>query len=100
MLIGCLIGLGRMGITHYSVLNTHPHVRLAAVCDPQTALLNGLRKFKEIETFNDYRKLFAAVKPDFAIVCTPTASHVEIGAAAAEHGVHVFMEKPFSLSFS
>lgn len=89
-----------MGITHYSILNTHPDVRLTAVCDPQKALLNGLKKFKEIETFTDYRKLFSAARPDFAIVCTPTASHIEIGEAAAEQGTHVFMEKPFSLSLS
>lgn len=99
MLTGCLIGLGRMGITHYSILNTHPDVQIAAVCDPQKALLNGLRKFKEVETYTDYRELFKAVKPDFAIVCTPTASHVEIGSVASELGTHMFMEKPFSLSF-
>ena len=87
-----------MGITHYSILNTHPNVQLTAVCDPQKALLNGLHRFKEIETFTDHLKLFDSVNVDFAIVCTPTASHVEIGSIAAKKGIHVFMEKPFSLA--
>lgn len=98
MLKGCMIGLGRMGITHYSILNTHPKVKLTAVCDPQKALLNGLRKFKEIETFTDYSLLFDSTDVDFAIVCTPTASHAEIGRAAAAKGIHLFMEKPFTLT--
>lgn len=98
MLKGCLIGLGRMGITHYSILNTHPNVQLTAVCDPQKALLNGLSQFKEVETFTDYTQLFNSGDLDFAIVCTPTASHAEIGTAAAEKGIHLFMEKPFTLT--
>lgn len=89
-----------MGITHYSILNTHPNVELTAVCDPQKALLNGLRQFKEIEKFTDYPQLFDSIDLDFAIVCTPTASHAEIGSAAAEKGIHLFMEKPFTLTLN
>jgi predicted dehydrogenase len=36
-------------------------------------------------------------KLDFVVVTTPTASHAEIALAAAERGLHVFMEKPFGL---
>lgn len=28
-----LIGLGKMGISHLAILNSHPDVKLVAVCD-------------------------------------------------------------------
>jgi predicted dehydrogenase len=97
MLRGALIGFGRMGITHYSILNTHPNVQFVAVCDSLKPLLNGLKRYKNIEVFTDYREMFDQARPDFAIVCTPTASHMEIGMAAMERGIHLFMEKPLTL---
>jgi predicted dehydrogenase len=97
MLKGCVIGFGRMGVTHYSILNTHPDVRFVAVCDSQSALLKAIRRYQGVETFSDYRQMFGNVEIDFAILCTPTSSHTEIGLAAADKGIHLFLEKPFSL---
>ncbi len=34
MLKIAIIGLGRMGITHYSIINSHPDVMLDSVVDP------------------------------------------------------------------
>jgi predicted dehydrogenase len=97
MLRGSVIGFGRMGITHYSILNTHSNVDFVAVCDASNFMLKFLQQFSKIQTFTDYRKMFDKVDLDFVIVCTPTASHAEIGLAAAERGIHVFLEKPFAL---
>jgi len=98
MLRGGVIGFGRMGVTHYSILNTHPDVKFVAVCDSMQVILKNLKRYTGIETFTDYKKMFKNVDMDFVIVCTPTASHGEIGLAAAERGIHMFMEKPFALT--
>lgn len=98
MLRGGIIGFGRMGVTHYSILNTHPEVDLVAVCDSSKFTLKNLKRYTSLELFTDYLKMFNSVKMDFVIIATPTASHHEIIAAAIEKNIHVFVEKPFVLS--
>jgi predicted dehydrogenase len=97
MLKGGVIGFGRMGLTHYSILNTHPAVQFVAVCDSSKFMLKNLRRFTSLELFSDYRKMFDKVDMDFVIVATPTISHTEIMKAAIQRGLHIFVEKPFSL---
>jgi scyllo-inositol 2-dehydrogenase (NADP+) len=98
MLRGAIVGFGRMGITHYSILNTHPDVEMVAVCDSSDVMLKNLRRFTNVRVYSDACEMLDAVKPNFLIVATPTASHAEIAGAAVERGIHVFMEKPFTLS--
>lgn len=89
-----------MGLTHLAILNTHPDVRWAAVCDNTPLVLKHLQQRMGFEAFGDYRKMFDAVKLDFAVVATPTASHSDVIHAAVEKGVHLFVEKPLTLSGS
>lgn len=97
MLKGGIIGFGRMGMTHYSILNTHPDVQFVAVCDSSRFMLKNLKRYTSLELFTDYRKMLDEVEMDFIIVATPTALHAEIVKAATQTGLHMFVEKPFSL---
>ena len=45
MLRVALLGLGKMGISHLAILNAHPDVELAAVCDTSEYLLDVLGKY-------------------------------------------------------
>ncbi len=98
MLRGVVVGFGRMGLTHYSILNSHPEVSFAAVCDSSPFMLKNAAKYMQVETFKDVDKMFQQVQPDFAIVATPTAMHAEVVTHAAACGAHVFVEKPFTLN--
>ncbi|KAK3240410.1 hypothetical protein CYMTET_49743 [Cymbomonas tetramitiformis] len=42
--------------------------------------------------------LLASCKPDFAIITTPSGSHLEPALACFAHGVHVLCEKPLEVS--
>jgi len=97
MLKGGVIGFGRMGLTHYSILNTHPDVQFVAVCDSSKFMLKNLKRFTSLKLFSDYRKMLDETAMDFVIVATPTISHSKIVKAAIERGLHIFVEKPFSL---
>ena len=48
MLRAGIIGFGRMGITHFSILNSHPSVKVTAVCDQSSTMLHILRKYLDI----------------------------------------------------
>ncbi len=98
MLRGAVIGLGRMGLTHFSILNTHPAVKFVAICDPSAFLGKNVTKHTDLAVYRDPDQLFRETKPDFVIVATPTATHADVAACAITHGSHVFVEKPFTLS--
>ncbi|HUW19283.1 MAG TPA: Gfo/Idh/MocA family oxidoreductase [Sedimentisphaerales bacterium] len=98
MLKGGVIGFGRMGVTHYSILNTHPDVQFVAVCDSSNFVLKNLKRYTRLELYTDYQKMLNEQEMDFVIVATPTASHVEVVKAAVQRGLHMFVEKPFSLT--
>ena len=98
MLRGAVVGFGRMGLTHFSILNNHPEVKFVAVCDSSSFILQNVAKHMHLATFTDHRKMFGSTELDFAIIATPTALHADAVDNAIEKGFHVFVEKPFCLN--
>jgi predicted dehydrogenase len=92
-----LIGVGKMGISHYAILGAHPDVDMAAICDSATYVTSALKKHTGIEAFKDHRKMIDTGGLDCVFVATPSASHFEVASYALENGVHVFAEKPLCL---
>ena len=91
--------MGRMGITHFSIINTHPAVKMTAVADTQGMLLNMMKKYLPgVKMFDDYKDLLNSGLVDAVIVCTPSAMHYDVCKMAAEQGINVFCEKPFTTS--
>jgi len=91
-----IIGMGRMGITHYSIINSSPHVEIESVADTSTLVLSMLAKYLDIKTFKDYNELFEQTKANAVLVCTPPNLHFPIVKKAHEKGKHIFVEKPFT----
>ncbi len=92
-----IIGMGRMGITHYSIINTHPSVEIVSISDTSELILKMLKKYiPNIKTYADYKELLAAKDVDGIIVCTPSFLHHPICKMACENGISVFCEKPFT----
>ncbi len=98
MLKGGVIGFGRMGITHLSILGGHPEVEFVSVCDSSDFILKNLKKQSSINIYTDYKKMIKESNLDFVIICTPTSSHASITKYAIQNNLHVFVEKPFTLS--
>jgi len=98
MLRGGIVGFGRMGLTHYSILNDHPEVKFVGICDPSSFIREQARWHLKVATFDDHEKMIRSTSPDFLIVSTPTFAHAAPLHFAIENGLHVFVEKPFSLS--
>jgi len=98
MLRGAIIGFGRMGLTHFSILNNHPEVKFVAACDSSSFVLKNVHKYTKVKPFKDYRKMIDDSGLDFVIVATPTGMHAEIVKYAMQNNLHVFVEKPFALN--
>lgn len=94
-----IIGMGRMGITHFSIINTHPGVDIVSVSDTSSTVLDLLKKYVPgIRVFNGYKEMIDETMPDAVIVCTPPNYHYTVCKYACEKGINVFCEKPFTVS--
>lgn len=98
MIKAAIIGLGKMGISHCSIINAHPLINLVAVCDSSTFILDTFSKHTKIKAYTDYKKMIDESRPECVIVATPTRFHADMVLYAMEKGAHVFCEKPFSLT--
>jgi predicted dehydrogenase len=91
-----IIGMGRMGLTHYAIINSHPNIEIESVADPSGLILTMLHKHVPVQTFKDYNNLLDQTNPDAVLVCTPPSLHFEIVQKTAEKGIPAFVEKPFT----
>jgi len=92
------IGFGRMGITHFSILNNHPSVKITCVCDQSRTMLKILKKYLDIKTYSDYKEMIQREDLVFVVISTPSNSHAEIIHYALDHDLHIFTEKPLALT--
>ena len=95
-----IIGAGRMGITHYAILNTHPDVKVTALADTTPVVSSLLGKYLDVHLYRDHAQLLAEEALDAAVVCTPPALNHEVLHDVLRAGLHVFVEKPGTLSSS
>lgn len=79
------------------MVNAHPEIKLASVCDSSGYVLDVLSKYTGVKTYTDYRKMLAEEQLDCVFIATPSRYHAEIVGAALERNLHVFCEKPFAL---
>jgi len=94
-----IIGAGRMGITHYSIINSHPGVIIDSVADPSSLVLSLMKKYLSVKTYKDYNELLEKAFPDAVLVCTPPNLHYPIIEKCSRMGIHVFSEKPFTSKY-
>jgi predicted dehydrogenase len=98
MLRVAIVGLGKMGLTHYALMNAHPRVRVEAVCDSAGYLLALLNKYTGVRTYSDFGTMLREIELDAVLIATPPNSHANMARLALTEGLHVFCEKPFCLN--
>lgn len=98
MIKGAIIGLGKMGLSHAAIVGAHPDVDLVAVCDTSSFVLDAFKKFSAVKTYSDNKEMIEKENLDVVFVATPTRFHYPMVKYALEKGLHVFCEKPFSLT--
>ncbi|WP_285115398.1 Gfo/Idh/MocA family oxidoreductase [Leifsonia sp. fls2-241-R2A-40a] len=93
-----VVGLGKMGLSHLSMINAHPDVQVEAVVDAAGYMLDVLGKYTGMATFPSIDAMLAATDLDAVLVATPTRLHAPMVRSLLEAGVDVFCEKPLSLT--
>jgi predicted dehydrogenase len=93
-----VVGLGKMGLSHYAVVNAHPDVEVAGICDSSGYVLGVLKKYTGVTTYSDFDAMLNKADLDAVVIATPSSSHAKMVRAALERDLHVFCEKPFTLN--
>jgi len=93
------IGLGKMGVSHLSILNENPNVKVVGTSDTSKFVIKSFNKLTEFEVYEDYKKMIDAALPDAIVISTPSSIHYEIAKYVIEKGLNVFIEKPLSLCY-
>lgn len=92
-----LIGAGKMGISHLSILGAHPDVDVVGVADNTHLVTDFIEKYSSFRCFTDYNKMIEVTKPDAVVVAVPTKLHSLFVWNLLKQNIHVFVEKPFCL---
>ena len=97
MIRTALVGLGKMGLSHLAILNSHPDLEVVGICDSTTYVREVLAKYTGLAAFDDFDKMLAQTNAEAVIVAVPSKLHAPMVEKALNHGAHVFCEKPFVL---
>ena len=93
-----IVGAGKMGLSHFAIANALPDTSVVAVCDNSRYVVSALKKYADVQTFTRYQEMIDEVRPDAVIVATPTSTHFECAQYTLGRDIHLFVEKPLTLS--
>jgi len=97
MLNVAVIGVGSMGRNHARVFATMPNVNLVAVADVDPTALYKVARTYRARPYADYRAMLDQEAVDLVSLVVPTALHHPMAKEVIDRGIHVFIEKPFTL---
>lgn len=91
-----VVGLGSIGRRHlvnFNLIEPNAHLTvLRPHSKPQDGTSVPLIAQEVVYTLDEA----LMSKPDIALIACPASLHVEMGLALAQHGIHIFIEKPLS----
>ena len=97
-----VVGAGKMGLVHASILNILPDVELVALCDKSSFIRKFCAKlFCETEVVDDVAKL-PSFDVDIFYITSPIPSHYNIAREICSIGapVNLFVEKTLASNFA
>ena len=98
-IMGCGFTIG-IAMAHVEGYKRVPNAELVAMYDKipgRAAKFMEIHKIEGVKACDDLEEFYAMV--DAVSVCTPNFEHANMAIDAMEHGKHVIVEKPFSLSY-
>lgn len=100
-----IAGGGTRCNAHTHGFSSIPGVRVVAVCDvwPKRAAaakqtIDKLNGDSSCKTYHDYREMISDPSVDIVTIAAPDHWHALIAIEAANHGKHIYLEKPFAYS--
>ncbi len=94
-----IVGCGRIGKRHASMVKINDNAELIALVDIDSALENGLKEEFDVPFYTEVGEMLQA-HPEVQVVniCTPNYLHAQQSIQALEANKHVVVEKPMALT--
>ncbi|MFO7975823.1 MAG: Gfo/Idh/MocA family oxidoreductase [Candidatus Hydrogenedentota bacterium] len=92
------VGCGGIQKVHGANLSRNPDVTIVGHCDVDGERAAESASLFGGEAFTDFNALFDKTKPHAAFIAVPPYAHCGMEEAAAERGIHLFIEKPVALT--
>ena len=94
-----VVGLGKMGLSHFAMVNAHPKADTIA-CDGSGFMVDVLGKNIATPVYKKYEDLLEQEDLDAVVIATPSRLHAPMVETALTKGINVFCEKPFCLNWA
>lgn len=93
-----IVGLGKMGLLHASIVNVLPNVQLVAFCDKSWFMQKIAKKTLKTPLVTDNLEQFSEMNLDAIYVTTPIPSHYSIVKTIYSKNLapNLFVEKPLT----
>lgn len=88
------VGTGGIANTHFDALSQLPEAQPVAFCDIDSERANRAAARFGGRAYTDWRAMLDAEPLDALYICLPPHGHDGVEIAAAERGIHLFVEKP------
>jgi predicted dehydrogenase len=96
-----IVGLGKMGLLHATILNSLPNAKVVAICEKKRILVWYAKKLFPSVAILDRIQDFSSLNLDAVVVSTPIPSHLRIIESLYSIGVpNLFVEKTLAASGS
>lgn len=91
------IGCGGIMQQHYHWLSQRGDVKLVGHCDVEIERAEDAAGRFGGKAFKEFEPLYDKTKPDAVYIAVPPYAHCGMEEAAAERGIHLFIEKPLGI---
>jgi predicted dehydrogenase len=92
-----LIGAGAIAQSYVAVFSGLRYAHVVGVADPALERARKVAEALSCPAFASHDELLRDLEVDAAVICTPPATHLEVGLDLLERGVPVLCEKPLAL---
>lgn len=98
----CMVGAGRVGKLHSGNIRRYlPSGEVAALVDSYSEILNETGDEFGIQArFTSLEEALDKAEFEAVVITTPTPTHAKLATLAADHGKHVFLEKPMAMNLA
>lgn len=96
-----IIGFGKRGILHASMVNINPEAEWKAVCDSDEKTISLMKIFyPNIPFFSDKNEMLEKINLNTIFICTPEITHLPLATQFIQKDMNIFVENPLAESFA
>jgi predicted dehydrogenase len=95
-----IVGCGKIADQHVEQIARIPGCQIVAVCDREELMAKQLQERINVPArFTDVQDLLNKAEPDIVHITAPPQSHYPVGKLCLEAGCHLYIEKPFTVTY-